>query len=92
MEEKSTIKLIDSEWLVKYFSGMDNDEYLPVEYILEVIKHAPKAKRAYMDSINIQWFFDYLDSLPEDSPSRIALINMFVAWKKHLEEKEKNGV
>lgn len=43
MEEKSTVKLIDSEWLVKYFSGMDNDEYLPVEYILEVIKHAPKA-------------------------------------------------
>lgn len=43
MEEKSTVKLIDSEWLVKYFSGMDNDEYLPVEYILEVIKHAPNA-------------------------------------------------
>ena len=36
-------KLIESEWLVKVFSGMDNDEYLPVEYILEVIKHAPEA-------------------------------------------------
>ena len=45
-----------------------------------------------MDSINLQWFFDYLDSLPEDSPSRIALTNMFVAWKRHLEEKEKSDL
>ena len=42
-----------------------------------------------MNDINLQWFFDYLDSLPENSPSRIALTNMFVAWEKHLEEKEK---
>lgn len=34
-------KTIESEWLMKYFGGMDNDECLPVEYILEVIKHAP---------------------------------------------------
>ena len=44
-----------------------------------------------MNDINLQWFFDYLDSLPENSPSRIALTNMFVAWEKHLEEKEKSG-
>ena len=43
-----------------------------------------------MNDINLQWFFDYLDSFPEDSPSRIALTNMFVAWKRHLEEKEKS--
>ena len=46
-------------------------------------------KGAFMNDISIQWFFDYLDSFPKDSPSRIALINMFVAWKKHLEEEEK---
>ena len=36
-------KTIESEWLMRFFGGMDNDEYLPVEYILEVIKHAPEA-------------------------------------------------
>lgn len=36
-------KTIEAEWLMKFFGGMDNDEYLPVEYILEVIKHAPDA-------------------------------------------------
>lgn len=41
-----------------------------------------------MDGIDIDWFFTYIDSFPENSPSRIALVNMFVAWKKHLEEKE----
>lgn len=44
-----------------------------------------------MNNINLQWFFDYLDFLPENSASRIALTNMFVAWKKHLEEKEKSN-
>ena len=36
-------KTIESEWLISVFGGMDNDEYLPVEYVLEVIKHAPDA-------------------------------------------------
>lgn len=45
-------------------------------------------KGVYMNSINLQWFFEYLESLPEDSPPRIALTDMFVAWKKYLEEKE----
>ena len=36
-------KTIESEWLIRVFGEMDNDEYLPVEYILEVIKHAPDA-------------------------------------------------
>lgn len=38
-------KTIESEWLMRFFSGMDNDEYLPVEYVLEVIKHAPDATK-----------------------------------------------
>lgn len=43
MRSKSAQKNIEADWLMKYFGGMDNDECLPVEYILEVIKHAPDA-------------------------------------------------
>lgn len=35
--------------------------------------------------IDEKWLFDYIDALPEDSPSRIALVNMYVAWRKHKE-------
>lgn len=41
--------------------------------------------------IDEKWLWNYIDSFPENSPSRIALVNMYVAWKKHLEEKEKSG-
>lgn len=41
-----------------------------------------------MNGIDIDWFFTYIDSFPENSPSGIALVNMFVAWKKHLEEED----
>ena len=40
--------------------------------------------------IDEKWLLNYIDALPEDSPSRIALVNMYVAWKKHLEEKEES--
>ena len=40
--------------------------------------------------IDEKWFFNYIDALPEDSLSRTALVNMYVAWKKHLEEKEES--
>ena len=35
--------------------------------------------------IDEKWLFDYIDALPEDSPSRIALVNMYVAWRKEQE-------
>lgn len=40
-------KLIDPELLVSYFKGIDNDELLPVKYIIEVIEHTPDASNVW---------------------------------------------
>ena len=37
--------------------------------------------------IDEKWLFDYIDALPEDSPSRIVLVNMYVAWRKEQESR-----
>ena len=39
--------------------------------------------------IFFKWFFDYLDGLPNDSISKIVLIDMYVAWRKYVEKDEK---
>lgn len=38
-------------------------------------------------NIPTSWIYDYVDKLPEDSPARIAIINMFVQFMKEQERK-----
>lgn len=41
--------------------------------------------------IDEKWLLNYIDALPEDTPSqvlsRLALVHMFVAWQKEQESR-----
>jgi len=44
-------------------------------------------KQANKNSIPTTWIYAYVDSLPENSREKIAIMNMFVKWRKDKEQK-----
>ena len=39
-------------------------------------------------NIPASWIYEYVDALPEDSPSRTAIINMLVQFMKEQEDEQ----
>lgn len=70
-------ELIDRNELIKLF-----EKYGAEDDAIALIKTVPVVL-----TIDEKWLFDYIDALPKDSPSCIALVNMYVAWRKEQESR-----
>lgn len=56
--------------------------------------NAGKSKSMNNDCIDMKWLLNYINALPENTPSQIqtrfALINMIVAWQKEQKAQTNN--
>lgn len=70
---------IDADNLMTAFPAGENETFR-TSAVRGTINACPT-----LEVIDEKWLLNYIDALPEDSPSRIALVNMYVAWRKYLE-------
>ena len=78
------MRTIDADNLLTAFPEGENETFR-TSAVRGTINACPTLK-----VIDEKWLLNYIDALPEDTPSqvlsRLALVNMFVAWQKEREK------